>query len=93
MLAGGVLMGWALGTTLRRRRLPAWALATMVGVLALTMTWELAEWVGDRVLDTALIPNRQDSAYDIFFGCLGGAAGIAGARLLAVIDRPTRRIV
>ncbi|MEO8093169.1 MAG: hypothetical protein ABI726_10725 [bacterium] len=91
--AGGALVGWALGTTLRRRRWPAWAVVAMIGVLSLTVAWELAELAGDQILDTALLPSWRDSAYDIFFGCLGGAAGIAGARLLAAIERPARRMV
>ncbi len=91
--AGGALAGWALATTLLRRRWPGWAVAAMIGVLALTVAWELGELAGDRILDTALLPSWRDSAYDIFFGCLGGAAGIAGARLLAAIDRPARRMV
>ncbi len=88
--AGGALAGWAIATTVLRRRSPAWALVAMIGVLALTVGWELAELAGDRVLDTALIPSARDSAFDIFFGCLGGAAGIATARLLTAIDRPAR---
>jgi hypothetical protein len=68
------------------------ARAAMIGVLALTVAWELGELAGDRLLDTALIPSRRDSAFDIFFGCLGGAAGIVVARMLAAIDRPARRM-
>ena len=87
---GGALMGWALATTLRRHRWPAWALAAMIGVLVLTITWELGEWIGDRALDTALIPNRRDSALDIVFGCFGGGAGIAAAWLLTPFSRSPR---
>ena len=39
------------------------------------MVWELGEYLGDRVLDTALIPSKRDSAVDISFGTLGGAFG------------------
>ena len=80
--AGGALAGWGIATTLLRRRLPAWAPAAIAGVLALTVAWELAELAGDRILDTALIPSWRDSAYDIFFGCCGGVAGIVAARVL-----------
>jgi hypothetical protein len=80
---GGGLAGWALAQTLRRRRWSAWIAAALVGVLALTVAWEIGEWIGDRALDTALIPDRTDSALDTFFGCLGGAAGVGFARLIS----------
>jgi hypothetical protein len=86
--AGGALAGWALAEALRRR-IRNWvvvALLALAAVILLTFVWELGEYVGDRFLDTALIPRRRDSAEDIFFGTLGGLAGIsfAGAvRLLA----------
>jgi hypothetical protein len=66
---GGALAGWAFAVTLRRRL--AWPL------------WELGELAGDRVLDTSLIPDKADSALDIFFGCLGGAGAIALIGLIA----------
>jgi hypothetical protein len=82
--AGGVLAGWALGVTLRRRLgWPEWAVAAILAVGALTILWELGELVGDRALDTALVPNKRDSALDIFFGALGGIAGVALVRALA----------
>ena len=80
--AGGALAGWGIATTLLRRGVPGWAFAALAGVLALTVGWEFAEFLGDRALDTALVPSRLDSAYDIFFGCCGGAAGIVAARIL-----------
>ena len=80
---GGALAGWALGQTLRRRGWRLWAEAAFVAVVALTIGWELAEWAGDRALDTSLVPNRTDSALDVFFGCLGGLAGVGVAGLLS----------
>ncbi len=81
--AGGALAGMALAATLRRRiAWPLWAAAAVAGVLVLTVVWELGEYLGDRVLDTALIPNRRDSAEDVFFGCFGGAAGVTAYMLL-----------
>ena len=84
---GGALVGWALGQTLRRRGVRFWAEVALLAVVALTVGWEIAEWAGDRVLDTALVPNRADSALDIFFGCFGGLAGIGIAGLLSRGDR------
>jgi hypothetical protein len=85
--AGGVLVGWALAEYLRcGLPWPVWALAALAGVFGLTVLWELGEYLGDRALDTALIPSRRDSALDIFFGTLGGAAAIGLAGLL----RPRR---
>lgn len=82
--AGGVLVGWALAEHLRGRLpSPLWALAALGGVFGLTVLWELGEYLGDRALDTALIPSRSDSALDIFFGTLGGAGAIGLATLLA----------
>jgi hypothetical protein len=87
--AGGMLAGWALAVTLRGRlRWPAWGAAALVGAVALAVTWELGEWVGDRVLETALIPNKRDSALDIFFGSFGAVVGVAGVRLLDLRRRP-----
>lgn len=82
--AGGALVGWALSEYLRTRlRWPAWGLAALVAVFALTVAWEVGEYVGDRVLTTALVPSKTDSALDIFFGTLGGSATVALAWLLA----------
>jgi len=82
--AGGALAGWAFAVTLRRRLAwPLWAFVAMAGIVCLTFTWELGELAGDRVLDTSLIPDRRDSALDIFFGCLGGAGAIALIGLIA----------
>jgi hypothetical protein len=85
-MAGGALIGWAIAETLRSRGAPSWPLITLAAVLVLTLGWELGEYVGDRVLDTALIPNKRDSAYDVAFGCLGGVLGVVAATL-----RPARR--
>jgi len=87
---GGALAGWALATTLRARlSWPAAALAAIIGVLVLAGVWEVAELVGDRVLDTALIPDRRDSALDVFFGGIGGMLGVAFAAAVAPLG--TRR--
>ena len=57
--AGGALAGWGIATTLLRRGVPGWAVgAALAGVLALTVGWEFAEFLGDRALDTALVPSR-----------------------------------
>lgn len=83
---GGALVGWALAEYLRERLAwPLWGLAALVAVFGLTVLWELGEYLGDRVLETALIPNRRDSAIDIFFGGFGGATAIALAWLLAPV--------
>ena len=67
--AGGALVGWALAEYLRGRvAWPLWALGARRRRLGLTVLWELGEYLGDRVLDTALIPSKRDSALDIFFG-------------------------
>jgi hypothetical protein len=76
-LAGGFLAGWAIAETLRARGWGQWIAAAFAAVFALTIAWEIGEYVGDRILDTALIPSRRDSAFDIFFGCIGGGLGIA----------------
>ena len=81
---GGALAGWALAEYLRGRlSSPLWVLAALAGVFGLTVLWELGEFLGDRALDTALIPNRRDSALDIFFGTLGGVGAVGFATLLA----------
>ena len=75
---GGTLVGWAFVETLRHRirdPLPV-ALLALSGVIALTVVWELGEYVGDWLFDTALQPNKRDSAEDIFFGTVGGVLGI-----------------
>jgi hypothetical protein len=81
--AGGALAGWAFAVTLRRRLpWPAWGIVALAAVGSLTVVWELGEWLGDRALDTALIPSKRDSAFDVFFGFLGGAGAIALIGLL-----------
>jgi hypothetical protein len=85
-IGGGALAGWALGATLRRRvAWPGWALIAFAAVVVLTGIWEIGEYLGDRALDTALIPNRSDSAYDVVFGCAGGFAGVCVARLAELV--------
>jgi hypothetical protein len=82
---GGTLVGWALAETLRRRigNRVSVALLALSAVIVLTLLWELGEYVGDRLLDTALIPTRRDSAEDIFFGTAGGMVGITFASVVA----------
>ena len=54
-VVGGTLAGWGLVEALRRRiRDPLTvALVALTGVIALTLTWELGEYVGDRLLGTS----------------------------------------
>ena len=86
--SGGALIGWALAEYLRTRGAwPLWAAAAIAAVFGLTVLWEIGEYVGDRVLDTALIPSKRDSAEDIFFGTLGGS----GAVFIAWLLLPGRR--
>ena len=68
--AGGALVGWAAGgVPARPPRLAALgARRRLAGVFALTVLWELGEYVGDLALGTALIPSKRDSALDIVFG-------------------------
>jgi hypothetical protein len=88
-LAGGALVGWVLADFLHSRLgWPWWALAVLASVGTLTVVWELGEYLGDRVFETALIPSWGDSAFDIFFGSLGGAIGMGVAWLL--LRRATR---
>jgi hypothetical protein len=85
---GGALVGWALAEYLRTRLAwPLWALAALCSVFGLTVLWELGEWAGDRVLTTALIPNKVDSAVDVLFGSVGGVFAVALAWLLAPLRR------
>jgi predicted outer membrane lipoprotein len=78
---GGFVVGWACVETLLRRvrNLLSVAILALSLVIVLTVLWEVGEYVGDRLLDTALIPRKRDSAEDIFFGTLGGSLGIAFA--------------
>ena len=81
---GGVLVGWAVAEFLRGRvAWPLWAIGAVGVVFGLTILWELGELLGDRVLDTALIPSRRDSAIDIAFGTVGGTIGTMVAALAA----------
>ena len=86
---GGTLAGWAFVEALRRR-ISNWfviALLSLLGVVSLTVIWELGEYAGDRLLDTALIPRKRDSAEDILFGTFGGAVGIAFGYVAALVRR------
>jgi hypothetical protein len=74
---GGLLVGWAVAEYLRGRiEWPLWAIGAVAVVFALTVVWELGEYLGDRALDTALIPSKRDSARDVAFGTIGGAFGV-----------------
>ena len=86
---GGSLVGWTLVEALRRRirGWPSVALAAITVVIVLTLLWELGEYVGDRLFDTALDPGWRDSATDILFGTAGGIVGIALAGLAASLRR------
>jgi hypothetical protein len=87
---GGALVGWALSEFLRTRvAWPYWAALALTAVFGITVLWELGEYLGDRTLGTALAPNRFESAFDIFFGALGGSLTVALAWLFA--PRPVRR--
>lgn len=87
---GGVLAGWAIAEYLRSRlEGPEWMIAAFAAVVLIAVLWELGEYVGDRALDTGLIPNKRDSAVDIAFGACGGAIGVAVAWLL-LSSRPRR---
>lgn len=86
--AGGLLVGWMLAINLRRRVAPPWwVLAALVLVAALTVAWEFGEYLGDRALDTGLIPSKRDSALDVFLGTLGGALAIFGVALVPRRER------
>lgn len=87
--SGGFLVGGTIAMTLRPRlSSPTWAIAAIAAVAALTLGWEVCEYVGDSLLDTALDPNRRDSAEDIFFGCFGGVAAVV---LVGLVGYPARR--
>ncbi len=83
---GGTLAGWALVEALRHRGHDGLtvALLALAAVVALTCVWELGEYAGDRLLDTALVPSKRDSAEDILFGTAGGLVGITLAGLAAL---------
>jgi len=86
---GGSLVGWTLVEALRRRirDWPSVALTALTVVIVVTVVWELGEYVGDRLFDTALDPGLRDSAIDILFGTAGGMVGIALAGLAASLRR------
>ena len=86
---GGILAGWALVEALRRRISHGRAVTVLalLGVFFLTVLWELGEYVGDRMLDTTLIPSKRNSAEDIFIGVFGGAVGITFASVVAFLRR------
>jgi hypothetical protein len=86
---GGMLAGWALVEALRRRISDSLAVAllALIAVTFLTVVWELGEYAGDRLLDTALVPRKRDSAEDIFFGTFGGAVGVAFGMVVASLRR------
>jgi hypothetical protein len=82
---GGTLAGWALVETLRHRmRDPlSVALLALSAVVVLTLVWELGEYAGDLLFDTALQPSKGDSAEDILFGTAGGLLGITLGGVIA----------
>ena len=87
---GGAVVGWALAQALRQR-IRDWLVVALLGlsvVIVLTLVWELGEYAGDRLLDTALIPSKRNSAEDILFGTIGGLAGITFARVVAFLRSP-----
>jgi hypothetical protein len=82
---GGTLAGWALVETLHHR-VRDWVSVALVAlslVIVLTLGWELGEYAGDRLFDTALIPSKRDSAEDILFGPAGGLVGITFSGFVA----------
>jgi hypothetical protein len=89
---GGALAGWALFEALRHRvrDLIFAAVLALLAVILLTLVWELGEYVGDRLFDTALIPSQRDSAEDILFGTFGGLVGIAFGGLVARLSPASR---
>ena len=82
---GGTVVGWALVEALRHRiRDPlSVALLALSAVVVLTLVWELGEYAGDRLLDTALEPSKRDSGEDILFGTAGGLLGITFGGVVA----------
>ena len=82
---GGTLAGLALVEALRHRlRDPlSVALLALSGVIVLAVVWELGEYMGDRLFDTALQPGKRDSAEDILFGTAGGLFGITLGGVMA----------
>jgi hypothetical protein len=78
---GGALVGWVLIDALRHRIRDWFAVALLALSLAIaaTLLWELGEYAGDLLFDTALIPHWRDSAEDILFGTAGGVVGITFA--------------
>jgi hypothetical protein len=89
---GGTLAGWGLVEALRHRvRDPlSLALIALTAVVALTLVWELGEYIGDRLLDTSLQPSKRDSAEDIAIGTVGGLVGITLASVARARLRPSR---
>lgn len=92
---GGILAGWAAVEALRRRSSDSLAVALLAlfVVSFLTVLWELGEYAGDRVLDTALIPRKRDSAEDILFGTAGGVVGVIFATVAGLVRRADRHRV
>lgn len=87
---GGTLVGWGLAEALRQR-ISDWVVVALLAlsvVIMLTLVWELGEYAGDRLLDTALIPSKRNSAEDILFGTAGGLIGITFARVVAFLRSP-----
>jgi hypothetical protein len=92
-VVGGTLAGWGLVEALRRRiRDPLKvALLALSGVVALTLIWELGEYLGDRLQGTSLQPSVGDSLEDILVGSTGGLIGITLASVAAFWRRTTGR--
>ena len=87
---GGLLVGWAVAEFLRGRAdWPMWAIGAVGGVLALTIAWELGEWVADRALTTdsdaeqARLGDRHRLRHPRRSG--RNPAGDAAARAIAAI--------
>jgi hypothetical protein len=82
---GGTLAGWALVEMLRQRirGLFLVALLALSVVIALTLVWELGEYVGDLLFDTSLRRSKRDSVEDIVFGSFGGVVGITFGAVVA----------
>jgi uncharacterized membrane protein YfcA len=87
--SGGIVAGWALVEALDRR-ISDWlavAFLALLGVFSLTVLWELGEYVGDRLLDTTLVPRTRDSAEDVLFGIFGGMLGITFSAAVGMLRR------